>query len=348
MMAGWSKEPFGYTAAGEPVWRWSAQAGGYMAQVLTYGGVLQRFVVPAPDGPRDIVLGFDTLADYEAQDKYIGALVGRVANRIGGASFQLGGRTYQLHANNGPNCLHGGLRGFDRAVWQARQEGESLVLSHTSPDGEEGFPGELWAEVRYTLSSAGALTLEYLARSSRDTLCNLTNHTYFNLAGHAAGSLEGQCIQIAADSITPTDETSVPTGALMPVEGTPFDLRKKIPILQGIAGKHPQLELGNGYDHNFILRHRPAGPLALAAIASGAGLKLTCSTTQPGLQFYTANYLDGEQGKDGAVYGPRCAFCLETQGWPDAIHHPSFPSPVLRAGETYRQATVYQVEIAVD
>ena len=341
----WEKTLFGCTPEGEEVFCWTVRAGGYSAQVLTYGGILRSFTVPAPEGERDIVLGFDTLEDYAAQDKYIGALVGRVANRIGGASFDLGGVSYSLCANNGPNCLHGGRRGFDRAVWQGEIQGDVLVLSHRSPDGEEGFPGNLEVQVSYRLSAEGELTMGYLARSDRDTLCNLTNHSYFNLAGHAAGTLEGQRIRINAGAITPTDETSVPTGELMPVEGTPFDLTRGRFFLEGLGESHPQLTLGNGYDHNFVLHSAPVGPLAPAAEVRGGGLVLACETTQPGLQLYTANYLEGERGKEGACYGPRCAFCLETQGWPDAIHYAGFPSPVLRAGEEYRQTTVYQVRL---
>ncbi len=342
-MAQLTREPFGVTGRGERVDLWTIRAGEYAAQVLTYGGILRSFLVPAPEGERDIVLGCETLEQYEGQDKYLGALVGRVANRIGGACFDLNGRRYPLAANNGPNCLHGGRRGFDRAVWTAREEDGALVLAHTSPDGEEGFPGTMEVRVTYSLTEDGALSLDYQAESDADTLCNLTNHSYFNLLGHRAGTLAGQRVQIFADAITQTDENSTPTGRLIPVEGTPFDLRSPREFQAGLAMDHPQLKLGNGYDHNFALRREPVSPLSLAARVTGGGLALECRTTQPGLQLYTANYLDGTPGKDGAAYGPRSAFCLETQGWPDAIHHPDFPSPILRAGENYRHRTVYQV-----
>ena len=338
-----TKTSFGVTADGRMVDAWTLRAGGYSAQILTYGGILRAFTVPAPGGSRDIVLGCETLEDYEGQDKYLGALVGRVANRIGGAAFGLNGKRYALAANSGPNCLHGGRRGFDRAVWRAREVDGTLVLTHVSPDGDEGFPGALEARVTWSLTADGVLRLDYWAKSDADTLCNLTNHSYFNLLGHGAGTLAGQQIQIFAGAVTQTDGDSTPTGALLPVEGTPFDLRKPRDILAGLAMEYPQLTLGNGYDHNFVLHSTPVSPLSLAARAEGGGLALECLTTQPGLQFYTANYLDGVPGKGGAVYGPRSAFCLETQGWPDAIHHGSFPSPVLRAGETYRHTTVYRV-----
>lgn len=345
-MAELTKQPFGVTDDGIAVDQWTLRAGAYSAQVLTYGGVLRSFVVPAPDGSRDIVLGYDDLASYQSQDKYLGALVGRVANRIGGAAFDLNGVHYPLAANNGPNCLHGGLRGFDRAVWQAQEQDGTLVLTHVSPDGEEGFPGTLRVQVTYSLIEDGTLAIDYQAESDADTLCNLTNHSYFNLCGHAAGSLEGQQVQVFADAITETDADSTPTGTLIPVEGTVFDLRAPRDLLQGIAMGHPQLTLGNGYDHNFVLRHEPVSPLGLVAKAVGGGLALECYTTQPGLQLYTANYLDGYPGKGGASYGPRSAFCLETQAWPDAIHHADFPSVVLRAGEPYHHITAYHVSAA--
>ncbi|WP_297210063.1 aldose epimerase family protein [uncultured Flavonifractor sp.] len=342
-MAELTWQPFGLTRDRRQVELWTLRAGRYAAQVLTYGGILRAFTVPAEEGERDIVLGCETLADYERQDKYLGALVGRVANRIGGAAFALNGTTYQLAANNGPNCLHGGLHGFHQAVWKAREEHGALVLTHVSPDGEEGFPGALWVQVTYTLTADGVLTLDYRGESTADTLCNLTNHSYFNLLGHASGSLAGQQIQVWADAITQTDATSVPTGVLLPVEGTPFDLRRPVDFLQGLAMTHPQLTLGNGYDHNFVLSRQPRAPMGLAARVTGGGLCLACYTTQPGLQLYTANYLDGTPGKGGVSYGPRSAFCLETQAWPDAIHHPDFPTVVLRAGESYRHTTAYRV-----
>lgn len=338
-MAQWTREPFGVTADGREVEQWTAQAGAYTAKILTYGGTLRSFCVE----DRDVVLGCDTLAAYEKQDKYFGALVGRVANRIGGAAFDLNGAHYPLATNNGPNCLHGGIHGFNQAVWQAQVREDKLVLSLTSPDGEEGFPGALQVQVSYGLTADGALSLDYWAKSDRDTLCNLTNHSYFNLMGHAHGSLEGQRVQVYASAITENDANSTPTGALLAVDGTPFDLRIPREFLQGLAMEHPQLTLGNGYDHNFVLRTQPVSPLGLAARVTGGGLCLECYTTQPGLQLYTANYLDGDPGKDGAVYGPRSAFCLETQNWPDAIHHSAFPSSILRAGEEYRHTTVYHL-----
>ncbi len=342
-MANVSCQSFGKTKEGQEVDLWTLCAGDYSIQVLTYGGILRSFCVPAAEGSRDIVLGCETLEEYEAQDRYFGALIGRVANRIGGACFDLNGKHYPLAANNGPNCLHGGLRGFDRAVWEAREEDGSLVLTLHSPDGEEGFPGALEVQVTYSLTEDGTLTLDYQARSDQDTLCNLTNHSYFNLLGHAHGSLGDQKIQILADAITEMDENSTPTGTILPVEGTPFDLREPVEIGKGLAMDHIQLKMGNGYDHNFVLHHQPKGPMKLAARATGGGLCLECRTTQPGIQFYTANFLEGDAGKGGACYGFRSAYCLETQIWPDAIHHSNFPSVVLRGGENYHHTTTYRV-----
>lgn len=342
-MANVSCQSFGKTKEGQEVDLWTLCAGDYSIQVLTYGGILRSFCVPAAEGSRDIVLGCETLEEYEAQDRYFGALIGRVANRIGGACFDLNGKHYPLAANNGPNCLHGGLRGFDRAVWEAREEDGSLVLTLYSPDGEEGFPGALEVQVTYSLTEDGTLTLDYQARSDQDTLCNLTNHSYFNLLGHAHGSLGDQKIQILADAITEMDENSTPTGTILPVEGTPFDLREPVEIGKGLAMDHIQLKMGNGYDHNFVLHHQPKGPMKLAARATGGGLCLECRTTQPGIQFYTANFLEGDAGKGGACYGFRSAYCLETQIWPDAIHHSNFPSVVLRGGENYHHTTTYRV-----
>lgn len=342
-MAKVSCEPFGTTKEGRKVEQWTLRAGAYSIQVLTYGGTLRSFCVPAPEGSRDIVLGCETLEEYEAQDRYFGALIGRVANRIGAASFDLNGEHYPLAANNGPNCLHGGLRGFDKAIWAAREEGGALVLTLNSADGEEGFPGNLEVQVTYSLGEDGTLTLDYQARSDQDTLCNLTNHSYFNLLGHSYGNLGDQKIQILADAITEMDEYSTPTGTVLPVDGTPFDLREPVEIGKGLAMDHLQLKQGNGYDHNFVLHHQPKGPMKLAARATGGGLCLECRTTQPGIQFYTANFLEGDAGKGGARYGFRSAYCLETQIWPDAIHHSNFPSVVLRKGADYHHTTTYQV-----
>ena len=343
-MAELACQPFGVTASGQKVELWTLCAGRYSVQVLTYGGAIRSFVVPVGKERRDIVLGCETLDQYETQTAYLGALIGRVANRIGGSSFNLDGSCYPLDANDGPNCLHGGFHGFDKVVWQAAGKDGCLVLNHVSPNGDGGFPGTLWVQVTFMLTEDGTLTLDFWAESDAETLCSLTSHIYFNLLGHACGSLAGQKIQIWSDTVTEIDENSTPTGRMLPVGGTPFDLRRPTEFLQGLSMAHPQLEKGSGYDHNFALTVSPDGSMKLAACVTGGGLCMECFTTQPGLQLYTANYLDGVFGKDGFEYGPRSAFCLETQGWPDAVHHAGFPSAVLHTGEIYHHTTSFRVK----
>ena len=315
---------------------------GVSAAFITLGAVWVSMLVPGRDGQMaDVVLGYDDLDSYLKNPPHFGAPIGRNANRIGGARFSLGGREYPLAANNGENHIHGGLAGFDRQVWQVEEAGaDRLVLSLFSPDGQEGYPGDLSVRVAYTLSPEG-LSIAYWARSSRDTLCNLTNHSYFNLNGHASGPVAGQYIQINAGRYTPADGGSIPTGELAPVEGTPMDLRAGVRIGARIDEDFPQLTMAGGYDHNWVV-DGPAGTLRPAARAwsEETGIVLAVSTTMPGVQFYTGNYLDGcPAGKGNAPYGKRWGFCLETQFFPDAVHHPEFPSPVLRAGAEYRQET---------
>ena len=334
------KEAFGYTKNGQEVDKYTIQSpGGLSTSILTYGAILQSFLLPSG---RDVVLGHDTMEDYERQDKYLGAVVGRVANRIGGGRFTLNGKDYVLCQNNGPNHLHGGLVGFDKKVWQAKTEGETLVLSCESADGEEGYPGKMDVTVRYWFSEDDTLWIDYTAKSDADTLVNLTNHTYFNLEGHGAGSILNHTLWMDSDAFTENDEFSCPTGRILPVEGTAMDFRRPKPLGQDIDRNEEQIRRGNGYDHNFVLRN-PSLTEPFAKAQSG-GVTLTAFTTQPGAQLYTGNFLDGVvAGKGGACYEKRSGFCLETQGFPDAIHHPHFPSPVLKAGEGYHQKTGYRL-----
>ena len=337
-----SNKAFGKTKGGKAVSCWTlTNENGMSAEVLTYGGVLRALTVPVGEEKRDVVLGFDDMAGYEGQDCYIGALVGRVANRIGGARFALDGKEYALAANSGPNCLHGGVHGFHEKIWAAEIQDEALVLTYSSPDGEEGFPGTLRVKVIYTLTEDNALAIEYFAESDSPTLVNLTNHSYFNLKGAGVGTVEDHTVQIFADCITENDSTSVPTGTLLRVDGTPFDLREATLLEPGLASDHPQIVAGAGYDHNFILKNRIDSVLERSAAAECAGLRMECRTTQPGVQLYTANYLSGQVGKGKLPYPRRSAFCLETQNWPDAVNHPDFPSPILRPGQTYHHTTVY-------
>jgi aldose 1-epimerase len=337
----------GQTRSGKPVERYILEDGGLRAAVLTYGGILQNLWVPDRQGNlRDIVLGCDTVADYQAQDKFLGALIGRYANRIERGRFSLNEETYALYCNDGRNHLHGGKKGFDKRIWDAETQADGLHLRLTSPDGEEGYPGTLKTEVVYALAD-GALLISYWAQTDADTLCNLTNHTYFNLAGHGSGDVLAQEIRLEADLFTPADEESIPHGEAAPVDGTPMDLREFTPIGAQIDADFAQLRFSGGYDHNWVLRGIP-GVLhpAAAARCAESGITLTCETTQPGIQFYAGNFLDGSTaGKDGVRYPRRSGFCLETQAFPNSVNCPEYPQAVLHAGETYRHQTIYRFGI---
>ncbi len=338
--------PFGVMPDGTAVELYTLNAGALSCNVITFGGSLQSLRVPDRTGrPVDVLLGFDALEPYRTHGKSLGALVGRYANRIGGAKFTLNGQTYQLAANNnGVNHLHGGLVGFNQRVWTVEEAGEDrLVLSLFSPDGEEGYPGNLTVRVTYTLTEEG-LTIGYRAECDRDTVCNLTNHAYFNLAGHDSGPVLDQTIQLLADSYTPTDPLSIPTGEIAPVEGTPMDLRTPGPIGARIGENFPQLLQAGGYDHNWIPNGEPGTLRPIARVFSEAsGVSMEVLSTLPGVQFYTANYLDGcPAGKGGAPYANRWGFCLETQFYPDSPNHANFPSCVLRAGEVFDHTAVFR------
>ena len=309
---------FGATPEGEKVERHVLDNGRLRVAVLTYGAVLQR--VEVADGT-NVVLGLDTLEDYLHRSRYFGAVVGRYGNRIAGARFTLDGREHRLAANDGAHALHGGVRGFDKRVWDAEPAGPAeLRLSRVSPDGEEGYPGELRAEVRYVLDG-DALRLEYRAATDAPTVVNLTNHTYFNLAG--AGDVRGHVVAMEADRYLPVDEGKIPTGELAPVAGTPFDFT---------APARVDARLGGRYDHCFVLR----GRVTVADPASGRSMEVT--TTEPGVQFYTGHMLDGA----ATPYGPFAGLCLETQRFPDAPNRPDFPSAVLRPGEERVSVTTYR------
>lgn len=336
--------PFGVTAGGAPVSRLLLGGGGLACEVLSYGGTVRALRVPDRAGrPVDVVLGFDALADYEAQSQFIGATVGRYANRIGGARFSLGGEEFLLPANDGPNHLHGGPAGFDRRVWTVEElAADRAVLGLVSPGGEAGYPGTLRVKVTFALEDGG-LSIRYEAVSDADTVCSLTNHSYFNLGGHDSGPVLDQEVMLCADRYTPTGGDSIPLGELEAVAGTPMDLRAMTPIGGRIDADFRQLRLAGGYDHNWAVRGVP-GTLrpAARAFCPDTGIGLDVETTLPGVQFYTANHLAGlPAGKGGAVYGRRHAFCLETQFYPDAPNRPAFPSPVLRAGEKYDHTTRY-------
>lgn len=339
------KELFGIMPDGRAVEEVTLRAGKLSCSILTYGGAVRTMWVPDKNGEMvDVVLGFDSLEDYIRQDKYIGAIIGRYANRIGGASFCLNGVEYPLQANDGPNHLHGGPMGFDKQLWTIETLTENaLVLTLASSDGQEGYPGKLEVQVTYTLTESG-LEIDYQAQSDQDTLCNLTNHSYFNLSGHSSGSILDQHIQIFADRYTPTGQGSIPTGEIALVEGTAMDLRSSQAIGDHVEDSFEQFALAGGYDHNWVINEwdgalRPAAK----AWSSHTGITLEVLTTLPGIQFYSGNYLDGcPTGKNGAPYAKRWGFCLETQFFPDSPHRSAFPSPVLKKSSFYHQKTCYR------
>lgn len=307
-------------------------------ELIPLGAAVRAVRVPDRAGRTlDVCLGYDTPAEYRDQDAALGGTLGRCANRIGGARFTLGGEVYRVTANEGANTLHGGAEGFHQKLWDCAAGEDAVTFSLDSPDGDEGFPGNLHAEVTYTLRG-GVLTMAYRASCDRDTVVNLSNHTYFNLAGHDAGSVAGHRVTLGAGRYTPCGAGNVPTGEIAPVDGTPLDLRQGV-LLEERLGD-PFLEVTHGYDHNFVL---DGGELAAAEVYCPAtGVALEVCTTLEGMQFYTSGFLTDRRGKGGARYGRAGGLCLETQRFPDAVNHPGFPSPVLRAGETYRETTSWR------
>ena len=345
------KRPFGKTSDGQPVDLYVlTNKNGVEAAITNYGGAVVSLKVPDRNGKfGDVVLGYDSLDGYVNDKSYFGAIVGRYGNRIGHAQFSLDGKTYTLAKNNGENSLHGGIKGFNKAVWAAKElpakNGQSLELTYLSKDGEEGFPGNLHVRVVYTLTDSNELKIEYSATTDKKTVVNLTNHTYFNLAGPGSGDILGHQLVIEADKFTPVDASLIPTGELRDVLGTPLDFRKATAIGARIDQEEEQLKLGHGYDHNFVLRRAAGAPISLAARVAepNTGRVLEVWTTEPGVQFYTGNFLDGTaRGKGGLTYARRSAFCLETQHFPDSPNQPKFPSVVLNPGEKYSTTTTYK------
>jgi len=339
-----SKQAFGHTPEGTPVDLYSLADGKIEVGILTYGGIVVSLRTPDRNGKLDdVVLGCDSVEKYVAQTAHFGGIIGRYANRIAHGSFQLDGQTYSIPKNDGDNALHGGTRGFDKVVWSAKQITDGIELTYVSNDGDQGFPGTLTMTVRYILSGS-ALRIEYSATTDKDTVLNLTNHSYFNLAGQGKGDILGHVLKIDGSRITPVDGSLIPTGELKAVEGTPFDFRTPHAVGERIDADDAQLRLGLGYDHNFVLDH-PPGELAEAAevYEPTTGRILRVSTTEPGVQLYTGNHLDGSiTGKEGRVYNRRSAICLETQHFPDSPNHPSFPSTELRPGQTFHSVTVLE------
>jgi aldose 1-epimerase len=340
-----SKQPAG-TVDGKPVYLYTLEDGKITVRILNYGGIVQSLEAPDRSGnPTDIVLGFDTLDGYVSSGNkpYMGAIIGRYANRIAGGTFQLNGQTFHVPKNDGDNALHGGIAGFNKKVWSAKEITDGVELTYISKSGEEGFPGTLTTTVRYTLKG-NDLRIEYSATTDADTVLNLTNHSYFNLKGQGNGDILGHEMKIYAHRYTPVNANLIPTGELAPVAGTPFDFLKPTVIGARIDADNEQLKLARGYDQNWVL---DAGgrkvELAAEAYDPTTGRVLQVLTDQPGVQFYTGNFLDGTiTGKGGKVYNHRFAFCLETQHFPDSPNRPKFPSTELRPGQTFHSMTIYR------
>jgi aldose 1-epimerase len=340
-----SKQPWGKGGLGQTIDLYTLRNSmGTVVTITNYGATIVSIKTRDRDGkPGEITLGFDDLDGYTGTQPYFGAVVGRYANRIGKGQFELEGLTYKLATNDGPNHLHGGKKGFDKAVWEARPAADHLELHYVSRDGEEGYPGNLDVKVIYSLGEDNRLKIEYAATTDRDTHLNLSNHAYFNLAG--GGDILGHELRIDADRFTPVDSGLIPTGELKPVKGTPFDFLKATQVGARIDQNDPQLRLGKGYDHNFVLNVGQPGEVKLVAevYEPGSGRVLNVWTDQPGLQFYTGNFLDGKlKGRGGKLIPRRGALCLETQHFPDSPNKPSFPSTLLKPGQEFRSTTTFQ------
>ena len=326
------KKPFGVTKGGKAVNIYCIKNDMLAVEIMEYGAAIRSLLVQRGGAWTDVVLGYDTLREYEENDGYLGACVGRVGNRIGGAGFTLNGKTYTLARNDGENHLHGGVRGFDKYVWTAEELPDGVRFARVSPDGEEGYPGTLHAAVSYRLQG-NTLVIEYEASADQDTLCSLTNHSYFNLNG--SGSVLGHTLQINADKFLENSAATLPTGRRLPVAGTPFDFRTPKRVGRDIGADNVQLRNCGGYDHNFCL----TGETAAVLRGDVSGITMTVRTTLPGMQLYAANFLTERRGKNGAVYMPRAALCLETQFFPNAMACEGFEKPILRAGELWREHT---------
>ena len=335
---------FGTTKKGEKSWIYRMKnQKGMEVLVSDYGASIVSLYVPDRQGhPVDVVLGYDSVEGYEQGTLFFGGVIGRVANRIGGARFLLNGNTYPLTANDHGNTLHGGRDFTNQRIWETLEAKEQEVtFSLVSPNGDQGFPGEVQIQVTYALTDDNELRIRYQGKAREDTVLNLTNHSYFNLAGHASGSVEDQEVQIQAQAFTRTDACSIPTGEFVPVDGTPMDFRRRKKIGKEIEEDYEALSLAGGYDHNYVLDGVGLRKVALM-YAQETGIAMEVSTDLPGMQFYTANFVAGERGKEGAVYEQRSGACFETQYFPDSVNQHSFETPLVRGGEMYDTVTVYR------
>ncbi len=343
-----TKSAYGTTQDGQAVDMYTiTNSHGVEIKAITFGGIITSLQVPDKNGKMaDVVLGFDKLGPYEENKPYFGAIIGRYGNRIANGEFKLDGKTYNLPKNDGPNTLHGGTKGFNKVVWKAepfeKKDSAGVIFIYTSPDGDQGFPGNLKTKVTYTLNNNNELTFDYEATTDKATPVNLTQHSYFNLDGEGNGDILDHVLTLNADNFTPVDKTLIPTGKIEPVKGTPLDFTKPTEIGARINNDYEQLKLAGGYDHNFVLNGK-MGAMRLAARAKDpkSGRVLEISTTEPGVQFYSGNFLDGTlTGKSGQKYQKHAGFALETQHYPDSPNHPNFPSTILRPGKTYHSRTM--------
>lgn len=348
-----TKEPFGMVD-GSPVELYTMTNSNDMTiKITNYGGIITSLMAPDKNGKSaDIVLGYNNVDDYVANSPYFGAIIGRYGNRIAKGKFSIDGTEYTLAVNNGPNALHGGLKGFDKVIWEAEpstnKNSVSLTLHYLSKDGEEGYPGNLDVTVIYKLTDKNTLEIQYSTTTDKTTIVNLTNHSYWNLAGESSGDILDQELMINADYFTPVDTSLIPLGDLRPVKGTPFDFTTPHTIGSRIAEDNAQLKAGGGYDHNFVLNKENVSDTVLAATAyePKSGRFMEIYTTEPGIQFYSGNFLDGTiTGKSGTTYGFRNGFCLETQHYPDSPNQPQFPSTLLKPGETYSTKTIHKFSV---
>jgi len=348
-----TKTEFGMTPEGESVDVYTLiNPNGMEVRAITFGGIITSIRVPDKNGKfDDVALGFDNLEAYLRNPPFFGAIIGRYGNRIAKGRFTLDGKTYTLAINNAPNHLHGGNRGFDKLVWKAesfkKDDTVGVVFTHTSPDGDEGYPGNLSLKVTYTLTPRNTIEVDYEAATDKATPVNLTQHTYFNLAGEGQVDILNHVLRLNATRYTPVDATLIPTGELASVEGTPLDFREPTRIGERIDDQHQQMQYGKGYDHNFIVdRNGTEITVAARVEEPTSGRVLEVSTTEPGMQFYTGNFLDGLKGKNGHAYARRTGFCLETQHFPDSPNKPQFPNTILRPEQTYRSKTVFAFSVS--
>ena len=346
-----SKTPFGTTPDGDVELFSLKNKNGMEVKITNFGGIITSIVVPDKDGKMEnVVLGFDSVAQYLEPHPYFGAIIGRYGNRIANGKFKLDNNTYTLVKNNDENHLHGGTKGFDKMIWETKQikttQSIGVEMSYKSVDMEEGYPGNLEVIVQYSLTNDNQLIITYKATTDKKTICNLTNHSYFNLAGEGNGTILNHELSVNANQITPTHENMIPTGELQSVENTPFDFRQPTPIGQRIENENQQLKNGNGYDHNFVLNKRKENEKAATLFDPTSGRLMEVFTTEPGIQIYTANWLDDSLiGKSGKPYLKRGAVCLETQHFPDSPNQPNFPSTTLDVGEIYSSTTIYKFSV---